>query len=94
DGTPAADASIPSDCAAPPDADLYRALAEHRQDVLRAYAQNGWDPETKCHGIYDDWLAHGPDGKPPMTAQAFVAAQGWLPPSAGSPRPGGTRGDR
>ena len=91
-GTPAAEASIPHDCAAPPAADQYRALAAHRQDVLRMYAQNGWDPETKCHAIYDNWLAHGPDGQPPTTARAFLAAQGWSSSSAGNPQTGGASG--
>lgn len=93
EGTPAADAAIPRDCTLPPDADLYRTLAAHRQDVLRTYAQNGWDPETKCHAIYDNWLAHGPDGQPPTTARAFLTAQGWLPSPADSATPPAAPGD-
>jgi hypothetical protein len=79
-----ADASIPASCDTPPSAAVYRALAQHRADVLRVYAQNGWDPQARCHQIYDDWLAHGPDGKPTTTAQAFVAAAGWLTSSSTS----------
>ena len=79
---------VPPSCDAPPTPDLYRALAEHRQDVLRLYAQNGWDPVTRCHAIYDNWLAHGPDGKPPTTSgHSWRQKAGFPPPSRPSPVP-------
>ena len=79
----AAPKGIPASCHTAPDANVYVALARHRPDVLRFYAKNGWNAQTQCHQIYDNWLSHGPDGKPAITAAAFVTAQGWPTPSSG-----------
>jgi len=79
----AAPGGIPASCNTAPNANVYVALARHRPDVLSFYAKNGWNSQTQCHQIYDNWLSHGPDGKPATTAAAFVAAQGWPTPSGG-----------
>lgn len=55
----------------------YTILAEHRPDVLRFYAANGWDTQTEGRQIFDNWLQHGPDGGEPTTASAYVKARGW-----------------
>lgn len=78
--TPFAGCSGPPSLVARLGYDPYRLLGEHRPDVERLYAANGWKPATQCVQLFDDWLQH-PDGGPPTTAAAYVTRQGW----AGSP---------
>lgn len=66
--------------------DPYAILLQKRPDVLRFYAQNGWNPAVQCAAIYDNWTKAGAGGKQPTTPAAFVKAQGWAP-SAPVPTP-------
>src|SRR6185312_1689674 len=66
--------------------DPYAILLQKRPDVLRFYAQNGWNPAIQCLAIYDDWAKGGAGGDQPTTPAAFVAAWGWAP-SAPVPPP-------
>ena len=70
----------------------YGLLAAHRPDVLHFYTSSGWNPLTQCRQIYDDWLAHSPDGGPPTTAAAFVAHAGWAASPGPAPKPSSTNG--
>lgn len=91
---PVATPAPPADCVAPTSEstqlgfDPYRLLALHRPDVLNLYQQNGWNPDTQCVKIFDNWLQH-PDGGPATTAPAFVADKGWAaartPPVTATP---------
>lgn len=56
----------------------YAALAAHRPDVLQFYAKNGWHAASQCRQIFDNWLAQGPDGGPPLTADQYARAKGWI----------------
>ncbi len=75
----------PADCTAPASTvasigfDPYAILLQKRPDVLQYYRQNGWNPETQCVAIYDDWTKEGAGGKQPTTPVAYVKAQGWAP---------------
>lgn len=85
----------PADCTAPASEvarlgfDPYRILALHRPDVLNLYQLNGWQPDTQCVQLFDNWLQH-PDGGPATTAAAFVVEKGWAkgqaPAGATTPR--------
>lgn len=72
----------PADCVAPASEaarlgfDPYRLLALHRPDVLSLYQLNGWNPNTQCVKLFDNWLQH-PDGGSATSAAAFVEAKGW-----------------
>jgi len=57
--------------------DPYAVLALHRPDVLRLYQANGWNAQTQCVAIFNNWLQH-PDGKAPTTVVQFVESQGWV----------------
>ena len=76
-----------SNCGTPSASNPYGLLAEHRPDVLHFYTSSGWNPLTQCRQIYDDWLAHSPDGGSPTTAPAFVAHAGWAAPGTPTARP-------
>ncbi|HEV7214905.1 MAG TPA: LysM domain-containing protein [Chloroflexota bacterium] len=79
---PAPTPAPPADCAAPASEaaqlgfDPYQILALHRPDVLNLYKLNGWNPDTQCVKLFDNWLQH-PDGGPPANAAAFVVGKGW-----------------
>jgi hypothetical protein len=79
---PVATPAPPADCTAPASEvaqlgfDPYPLLALHRPDVLNLYKLNGWNPDTQCVKLFDDWLQH-PDGGPPVSAAAFVVDKGW-----------------
>jgi len=83
--TPTATPVPPADCTAPASTvasigfDPYAILLQKRPDVLQYYRQNGWNPETQCVAIYDDWTKEGAGGKQPTTPVAYVKAQGWAP---------------
>jgi LysM repeat protein len=87
----------PADCAAPANQvaqlgfDPYQILALHRPDVLNLYKLNGWNPDTQCVKLFDNWLQH-PDGGPATSAAAFVEGKGWATARAATARPTATAG--
>ena len=78
---------VPGDCDVGPNAAAYKALKRHRPDVLKFYAQNGFNPETQCRAAFDDWTSHGEQGRAPTTVVLYAAAQGWIPQPTPTPTP-------
>ena len=67
-------------------AGAYALLEAHRPDVLIFYAAQGWHPLRQCRQIFDDWLAHAPEGRVESAAE-YVRRQGWqASPAAAAPR--------
>jgi len=64
--------------------DPYAILAQKRPDVLAYYIQNGWNPLSQCHGIFDDWARQDPDGNGTTAVLAYVKQKGW---ASGGPVP-------